>query len=381
VRIHGRRALGVISFLLLLAWLATATVLAQEAALEGKLLGGDIVAVGAGETIPHDLYAFGGTVTVDGTVEGDLVVAGGQVSINGTVRGDVLAAGGTVTVGGTVEGDLRAASGQLTVGGNVTEDAFLAGGQFSLSSGARVGEDLAFAAGQARLDGAVAGSVVGSAGEYARSGTIGGSEEVTVDPGDAEPATPRTVDLVADAIRHFLVVLGVGALALWVAPALMRASEAEVRRRPVFAFGAGLLVLVGCLVLIIAVFVLVVLTAIILGALGFGSLAAIDVIAGILGISALLLLLVVVAAFLVDALVGLAIGRLVGRTFATDRWRELAILALGAAVVVLASYLPVAGGFVKFVVVCVGLGALLLTLNGLRRSQRVEPAAIVETPA
>jgi hypothetical protein len=371
----------VISFLLLLAWLATATVLGQEAALEGKLLGGDIVAVGAGETIPHDLYAFGGTVTVDGTVEGDLVVAGGQVSINGTVRGDVLAAGGTVTVGGTVEGDLRAASGQLTVGGNVTEDAFLAGGQFSLSSGARVGEDLAFAAGQARLDGAVAGSVVGSAGEYARSGTIGGSEEVTVDPGDAEPATPRTVDLVADAIRHFLVVLGVGALALWVAPALMRASEAEVRRRPVFAFGAGLLVLVGCLVLIIAVFVLVVLSAIILGALGFGSLAAIDVIAGILGISALLLLLVVVAAFLVDALVGLAIGRLVGRTFATDRWRELAILALGAAIVVLASYLPVAGGFVKFVVVCVGLGALLLTLNGLRRSQRVEPAAIVETPA
>jgi hypothetical protein len=129
------------------------------------------------------------------------------------------------------------------------------------------------------------------------------------------------------------------------------------------------------------VFVLVVLTAIILGALGFGSLAAIDVIAGILGISALLLLLVVAAAFLVDALVGLAIGRLVGRTFATDRWRELAILALGAAIVVLASYLPVAGGFVKFVVVCVGLGALLLTLNGLRRSQRVEPAAIVETPA
>jgi hypothetical protein len=131
----------------------------------------------------------------------------------------------------------------------------------------------------------------------------------------------------------------------------------------------------------IAVFVVVVLSAIILGALGFGSLVAIDVIAGILGISALVLLLIVVAAFLVDALVGLAIGRLVGRTFASDRWRELAILALGAAVVVLATYLPVAGGFVKFVVVCVGLGALLLTLNGLRRPRLAGPTATVETPA
>jgi cytoskeletal protein CcmA (bactofilin family) len=381
VRIRGRRAVGAISILMLLAWLAAATVLAQEATLEGKLLSGDEVTVPAGQTVPHDLYAFAGRITVDGTVEGDLVVAAGEISINGTVQGDVIAAGGTVVVGGTVEGDLRAAGGQLTVGGEVTEDAFVASGQFSLGSGGLIGEDLGFSAGQARLDGVVAGSVRGSAGEYARSGTIGGSEEVEVDQGSAGPTSPRAVDLVADAIRHFLVVLGVGALALWVAPALTRASEAEVRRRPLFAFGAGLLVLVGCVVLIVAVFVLVVLSAIILGALGFGALVAIDVIAGILGISALVLLLIVVAAFLVDALVGLAIGRLVGRGFASDRWRELAILALGAAVVVLATYLPVAGGFVKFVVVCLGLGALLLTLNGLRRPRLPAPAATVETPA
>jgi cytoskeletal protein CcmA (bactofilin family) len=381
VRIRSWRALGLISSVLLASLLGAATVLAQDGALGGKFLGGDAVVVPAGETIPHDLYAFAGTVTVNGTVEGDLVAAGGNVAVNGTVEGDVIAAGGTVVVGGTVEGDLRAAGGQLTVGGSVTEDAVVAAGQLSVGATGRVGEDLVFTAGEASLDGAVAGNVEGSAGEYARSGTIGGSEQVEIDDGGGEPAEPRAVDIAADAIRHFLVVLAVGALALWVAPAFTRASEAEVRQRPLYAFGAGLLALVGCIVLIVAVVVVVILLAIIFGALGFGSLVAIDLIAGILGISALVLLLVVVAAFVVDALVGLALGRLLGRTFASDRRRELAILALGAALVVLATYIPVGGALVKFVVACLGLGALLLTLNGLRRRPVGPPAAVTEAPA
>jgi cytoskeletal protein CcmA (bactofilin family) len=381
VRIRGWRALGLTALVLLVSLLGAATVLAQDGAREGKFLGGDAVVVPAGETIPHDLYAFAGTVAVNGTVEGDLVAAGGDVAVNGTVQGDVIAAGGTVVVGGTVEGDLRAAGGQLTVGGTVTEDAVVAAGQLSVGSTGRVGEDLVFTAGEASLDGAVAGNVEGSAGQYSRSGTIGGSEEVQIEDAAAEPAQPRAIDVIADAVRHFLVVLGVGALALWVAPAFTRASEAHVRHRPLYAFGAGLLALVGSIVLIVAVFVVVILAAIILGALGFGSLVAIDVIAGILGISALVLLLVVVSAFVVDALVGLALGRLVGRTFATDRWRELAILTLGAALVVLATYIPVGGAFVKFVVVCLGLGALLLTLNGLRRGAPAPPPVSTEAPA
>lgn len=381
MRIRGWQTLGLIAFVLVVSLLGAATVLAQDGALEDKFLGGDAVVVPAGETIAHDVYAFAGTVTVNGTIEGDLVAAGGDVAVNGTVSGDVIAAGGTVVVGGTVEGDLRAAGGQLTVGGSVAEDAVVAAGQLSVGSTGRVGEDLVFTAGEARLDGAVEGNVEGSAGQYARSGTIGGSEEVEIEDDAAEPVQPRATDVIADAVRHFLVVLGVGALALWAAPAFTRASEAHLRHRPLYAFGAGLLALVGSIVLIVAIFVVVILLAIVFGAAGFGSLVAIDVIAGILGISALVLLLVVVAAFVVDALVGLALGRLVGRTFATDRWRELAVLAVGAALVVLATYIPVGGAFVKFVVVCLGLGALLLTLNGLRRRPPGPPLPTTEAPA
>jgi peptidoglycan/LPS O-acetylase OafA/YrhL len=43
-----------------------------------------------------------------------------------------------------------------------------------------------------------------------------------------------------------------------------------------------------------------------------------------------------------------------------SRWRELAVLAVGAAVVVLVSSLPIVGPWVKLVVILLGLGAVLI---------------------
>jgi hypothetical protein len=63
---------------------------------------GDVVTVGAGQTINDDLYAFGGTVDIQGRINGDVVASGGTVTIHGqgSVTGDLLAAGGTTTVRG-----------------------------------------------------------------------------------------------------------------------------------------------------------------------------------------------------------------------------------------------------------------------------------------
>ena len=79
------------------ALLATLTGVAiAQGVLGEKFRSGDTLTVAAGETVPNDLYAFAGTVRIDGTVDGDLVASGGLVDVTGTVTGDVLAAGGSV---------------------------------------------------------------------------------------------------------------------------------------------------------------------------------------------------------------------------------------------------------------------------------------------
>lgn len=89
--------------------------------------GGDIT-VPAGETHTGDIVAFGGNVTVDGTVTQDVVAVGGNVTINGTVGRDVASVGGSVTLGphATVGRDIALAGGSLkraegaVVGRNIT---------------------------------------------------------------------------------------------------------------------------------------------------------------------------------------------------------------------------------------------------------------------
>ena len=64
----------------------------------------------------------------------------------------------------------------------------------------------------------------------------------------------------------------------------------------------------------------------------------------------------------------MALASLVMRGENPSRWRELAVLAVGAAVVVLLSSLPVVGPWVKLVVILLGLGAALMAWMRRRRT-------------
>ena len=202
--------------------------------------------IAAGETVAHDLYAFAGTVRVDGTIDGDLVASGGLVDVTGTVTGDVLAAGGSVNISGTVGGDTRIAGGTLSVGGAVTEDLLAAGGQLTVTSSGTVGEDLMAATGQLAIDGAVTGDVLAQTGAYTKAGTVGGTEDVTINARDEQPGEPGQPDAVAtttqqviDAIRHFLVVVLVGALLIWFAPRAYASMKTAIQQRPLPSAGWG----------------------------------------------------------------------------------------------------------------------------------------------
>lgn len=352
-----RRGAAVVVALLLLA-LAVTVVLAQDTLLGGKLRTGDTVTVGAGETVDGDLYVFAGSVTVDGAVNGDLMAFGGQVTVSGTVTGDVLAAAGTLSIPGRVDGDARIAGGQVTVSGPVGEDVFVAGGQATLASGGTVGGDLIVSGGQVTVAGDVAGSIEGSAGTYSRTGSYGGTEHVVVSPRQATQSVAG--DAVLDALRHFVVLVLLGALMLWLLPKTLNDAERTLRRRPWASLGGGLLTCLGYIVFVIVTFLVTILLAIVFGLLRIGSLVGIDIVAGLLTVFGVSFLFVLAVAYVADLVVALWLARFVapGTPEAPSRWRDLGLLVAGAAVVVAVTSVPIVGGWVKLLVILFGLGAL-----------------------
>jgi len=377
--------------LALLALLATGVVLAQEEQLGGKVLTGNEVTIPAGTTVDHDVYVFGGTLGINGTINGDVVAFGGQVGINGPVNGDVVAAGGSLSVNGAVTGDVRIAGGNITIAGDVTEDVAAAGGQVTLSG--KIGQDLLVSGGSVTLSGSVAGSTTGTAGTYSKSGTVAGSDGIRVTGRDSGFVRPPS-NPVLDAIRQYIAVLLIAVLALWLVPRAFAAAETRVREQPFPSFGWGIVMVIGYVVAIIAIIVLTIILAIVFGALGFGALLGVDFLAAFASITGLTLVFVIAAAFLADAIVGLALARLVAERSGSaaalrpagmpGQWADFGLLALGAAVVVIVTSLPVIGWLFKLIVVALGLGGLWLAWRPMRPAMAAPigmPPAATPPPA
>lgn len=362
----------------LLAALAASVVLAQGELLGGKLRTGTTVTVGAGESVEGDLYVLGGTVVVDGSVDGDLTAAGGQVTLNGPVTGDVLAAGGSVSIAGDVAGDLRVSGGQITLNGPVGEDVVAAGGQTTVQGGATIDGDLVVSGGQVAMGGAVAGNIEANAGTYSRTGTVGGTEHVVQgDQGEAdEEDRADLADDAIDALRHFVVLLLLGAALLWLLPRVLTSAETALRERPAASLGFGALTFVGYVVFVVIAMIVIVLLAILLGLAQLGALAAIDIVGGLLAIFVVTFGFIVAVAFVADLVVGLGLARLVAPNSETAWWQQFGILAAGVAVVVIVTSLPIIGGIAKLLVVLFGLGTLFLAArSGWRGRGTISPPA------
>lgn len=346
-----------------------------------KLRTGETVTIPAGETVPTDLYVFAGTVRVEGTIDGDLVAVGGTIDVPGTVTGDVLSTGGNVSINGTVGGDVRAAAGTVSVGGKVTEDLAAAAGNATLTPSGAVGEDMLASVGWLTVDGTVSGDLTATASRYDTRGTVGGTEEVVIQAGrfpwgtpSAGEPTPTPPDqtttvtrLAVDGLQHFLIVLLVGGLLIWSAPRAYAATKEAIQRRPLPAAGWGIVGLFGYIVALLVIILAMIVLAIIFGVVGFDDLVGLDVLAGIVAILGTTLGFVVICAYVADAIVGAAVAGLVMREVSTTRTREFGLMAVGAAVIVLLSVLPVVGPWVKLVVILLGLGAVLLTMRTARR--------------
>ncbi len=167
-----------------------------------------------------------------------------------------------------------------------------------------------------------------------------------------------------------MVVLLVGLALLRFAPRFLQGSADRVRSQPLQSSGVGVVVVLGYLGIVIALVVAMVLVGVAFGRLDFGALVALDVVGTLVAGAGLTFLLVGFSTFVADAVVGLAVGRLVAVSEKSP-WATSIQLAVGAALVVVLTSFPAVGGLVKLLVILVALGAVWTVALDLRRGRLV----------
>jgi cytoskeletal protein CcmA (bactofilin family) len=367
-RRRGRVVWAVIGGLVVL--LGSTVAFAQEIKLGGKFRTGREVVVAADETVTTDLYATAGNVRIEGTVEGDVVASGGNVDVRGSVGGDLLVGTGNADISGEVTGDARIGAGRVLVSGSIGEDLSVGTGQITLSPSGTVGEDFLFASGQTSLEGTVEGNVVGTTGDYARTGTVGGTEEVNV----VERGEVTFGDRSLYALQRFVAILLIGLLLLWLVPRLVDGSAETLRRRPWASLGVGLLGAIGFVLLIVAIFLVMILLSIAFGLLQLETLLGLTVFGSLTGVTVVTFLFWLLVFFGAQAVVGMFLGRL---AVGTERSRRWLALALGVLIVVVLFSIPIVGIVLGILIALFGLGAVILEYWPRRRAPEPMPAPAV----
>ena len=326
------------------------------------------------EVIHSDLFAAGGRIRVEGTIEGDLVVAGGDVEISGHVLGDVISSSGTLRIPGHVDGNIRSYAGNLTLKGTVGRNVMIFGGDVNIDRDAKIGGSLTSFTGHESIDGHVKRDVLAMGGQITITGAIGGSAkirsgELIIDSsaevggpidfkGDKAPQVSPQAKLASpvhfeklkhgDDYRtvHYYVwqIIWAAAFILFglvLFAAMPNFSQDAVKSAEQYGAAAGLGVLVLFGVPIAA------------------CIACITVVGIFIGISTLFLWYA--SLYFAQIIVGALIGQwLMGRT--SELWPLIGRMTVGVVIVRLCTTIPHVGGWVKFAAILWGIGALSLAV-------------------
>ena len=383
---HIFRGLAAILIVTLLTIFTVVPVLAFDAR------SGATVTVASGETVDDDLYVGANTVIIDGTINGDLWAAGSTITVNGVVNGSVMAAGRTVNINGDVGHAVRAGGETIIINGDVSGDVMVAGGDVNIASTARVGGDLLFGAGIARIDGLVMGDIKGGGSEVTISNGVKGNialkvESLTILPtaniqGDLTYTCEEEADIQSGAqiggmtthnlpevkekrakpfpfvlfsgiggkVTGFIMALLAGLVIILLAPRRLTSIAESIRSRPGASAGWGALIL----------FVT--------------PIAAIIVCITIIGIPVGLIALALwgIAIYLAQIPVGLFIGRWIIGRFRGVEGKAIMVgaLALGLVILKLLRLIPYLGFFIGLAVILFGLGAVVVSERGRRARAR-----------
>jgi len=293
--------------------------MAKEITGDKFVFGGTFTLV-EGDTLDGNLYVFGGIATLEegSLVDGDVVLLGGTVEINGTVDGEVVAMGGLVTLGPSaiVDGDVSIVAGHI-----------------DRSPGAQVYGDV-----NTGIEGPVSVTIPGGV----RAPIPGGVNFPTIQI-NTNPFWEGLWVLFRSILWAAVAVLVV----LFLPKNTQRIGEVAISQAPISG-GLGLLTVVVAPIIFIVV-----------------AITIIGIPLSLLGVF-LLFLSAVFGIIAVGTQVGQRLGRMLNREWALAVAAGVGTFLLMLVVDGLSSVIPCIGGLAAFLLVVIGIGAVLLTRYGSR---------------
>lgn len=334
---------------------------------------GDKLVIAKGEVVNDDIYFAGSSVIVDGIINGDLVAAGSEIKVTGTINGGIMAAGGSIIVNGNVSNDIRAAGGEVRIGGNVGDNVLVFTGQFILEKDAMISRDLTLGAGNAAIDGTVNGNINGGVSDLEMRGATKGNvtmeieNKINIFPGatiggNLEYEAPQQAEIsgiisgkttykespkkeddltsrIESEIMGYLWLLLIGIVSLVFIPELTQRNSDRISIKPFKNLLWGLLFLI-----IVPIVILLLLITIIGLPLGL-----------------ILLIIYLILLYISRIYVGFRVGQYVLKKLKKETKFRALTMATGLLIVLIGINLPIIGIFIHFIVLLLGLGAIVLT--------------------
>lgn len=341
---------------------------------------GDTVILEKDEIVDGDFFAFGERVEISGTVNGDVYVAGGMVFVDGVVNGDLIAAGGTINISGKISQDVRIGAGQITITGSIGKNITFGGGNVEITDSASIAGSILAGAGNVVIAASVGGDIRIGSGSLTLSNQVKGNvvagvedlrlrskakiegnlfywskKDASIDSsakivGGLSRFTPdNTINLSATKLSSnfngfFFVLkivsifytLVIGLLLIKFLPTFSQNAADRIKNKPWPTLGWGVLVFFGIPLLIIGLLISVI-------GIPFALVAT----------PAYLIVLYVVRIF-----VFLFTGQFVAEKL-NLKINKYLVFILGGTIYYLIQLIPLIGGFVIFLVLLLGLGAVI----------------------
>jgi cytoskeletal protein CcmA (bactofilin family) len=345
--------------------------------------------VAAGETNVGDVYRFATTVDIVGTQKGDLTVWAQSVSIPGTVTGDLYAAAQSVEISGTVGDSARIAASSVVVRGTIQGDLSIWAANTTLTKDSHVTGDVHCFSARCQIDGQVDGELHATGGQVGFGGKVAGDASIKCDvlevqdgahiAGDLDYETRERIsldgkDIVAgtivfeekkdkeegegdDGVAGWRVALWfwllvaatiIGLLTLRLFPGPSRAITDSVSHDMLRSSGVGFLAVIVAPVALCILCILIITIPLVV----------------------VLFLLYGLTLYFTQFPVALWLGRKVLALFRKTDPSPYLSLVLGLLVLYLLFAIPCVGWLVRFYVVFLGFGAILLGLRSYRLQRK-----------
>ena len=324
--------------------------------------------------VNSDLFQFSVDVEISDIVHGNAFVYGQNVNVTGEIYGDlfVLANSLTISKDAVVYGNIFALANDITISGLTSDLYAMTSSSFILDETGYIDRNINLMADSVSLSGQIGRDVnvtcnslsisessekiIGGNLNYTASveaqipeGVIGGKVTYTA------PVEVDTSLIILSEIKNIITVLlyafVVILLTIWIAPKFKDRVCEIISKKSFLSFGIGLLVFFG---IIIIAFLLLIFTA------GFGAMIALATVG-----------LLILSFSISNTVFSMAIGKLISNKFNWNGNVAYVLLSLLVVLILeLISYIPYAGGPIRFITAIIGLG--IISINAFKRKDLVD---------